>query len=227
LGDASNVWAIGAVIMRLMNTDKDPQQPSYVHDVKKEMEPQLNHDAKRVYSQYLCDLVNLCVRFRTYNRIELPELWNRIKRYTGETIPGYDPDEDGDDKKRFDELQRDIREQMDGDGSDESRLKYPEEKHKIGGPGAKDKGQGNEEQGGGQGDEDLDDEELDDDNQLYGGSGGENLLGVPGGGDDDDELEEFLQGELGGAKLGDLVRYPGDPRGTFDENYDDDEDEDE
>jgi hypothetical protein len=53
LGDASNVWAIGAVIIRLMNTDKDPQQPSYVHDVKKEMEPQLNHDAKRVYSQYL------------------------------------------------------------------------------------------------------------------------------------------------------------------------------
>jgi hypothetical protein len=119
-------------------------------------------------------------------------------------------------------LQRDIREQMDGDGSDESRLKYPEEKHKIGGPGVKDKGQGNEERGGGQGDEDLDD-----DNQLYGGLGGENLLGVPGRGDDDDELEEFLQGELGGAKLGNLVRYPGDPRGTFDDNYDDDQDEDE
>jgi hypothetical protein len=208
LGDASNVWAIGAIIMRLMNTDKDPGQPNYTEVVTGMMEPQLNRDARREYSKYLCDLVDLCVRFRTYNRIELPELWTRIQRYTGEEIPGYDSDEDGDDEDAFDELQRDIREQMDGDGNnDESRLEYPEEKYGIGMPGTtNDEGQG--------------DEDLDDDNQLGGGLGGEGGYGLGLG----DGIEEFLGDDLPGA----IGQYPGHPGGRqIDENYGDEDDYDE
>jgi hypothetical protein len=219
LGDASNVWAIGAIIMRLMNTDKDPGQPNYDEDVTGMMEPQLNRDARREYSTYLCHLMDRCVRFRTYNRIALPELWTRIKRYTGETIPGYDPDEDGDDEDRFDELQRNIREQMDGDGNDESRLQYPEEKYKIGTPGINDEGQGNEEQG---------DEGLDDYNQFGGGSYGEDghEFDLDGG-----AMKKFLKDDLGGKNLGDAnlggatVYYPAGRKPIDDDfDYGDDDD---
>jgi len=191
-----------------MNTDKDPNQPNYTEVVTGMMEPQLNRDARLEYSKYLCDLVDLCVRFRTYNRIELPELWTMIQRYTGETIPGYDPDEDGDDEDAFDELQRNIREQMDGDGNEESRIEYPEEEYRIGMSWTNDEGQG--------------DEDVDDDNQLGGGSGGEALggygLGLGA------EVDEFLGDDLAGA----IGQYPGHPGGRqIDENYSDEDDCDE
>jgi hypothetical protein len=221
LGDASNAWAIGAIIMRLMNLEKNPKQPRYVTDVRGEMEPQLNAGAKKYYSKGLCALVNECVRFRTYDRTALPDLWDRIQRYTGETPAKYDPDDDGDNEGGFDDMQNAIREQKYGDGDDDDySLEYRKEKYKIGLARNKDEGQGNE--------------DLDDDNQHAGGLGDQDSCDEDLGGMKD--LDEFLEDDMGGAKLSDAnlggvnlgggVFPGGRVREPIDEEYDDVEDSD-
>jgi hypothetical protein len=195
--------------MRLMNTEKYVKQPNYQEDVKGEMEPQLNRDARKFYSKYLCDLVDQCVRFRTYHRIELPALWDRIKRYTGDTYPEYNPDDDGDDEDRFNKLRAAISEQKNGSGKNEHRLEYPDEKYKIGMAVSKDKGQGN----GGQGD-----------NDQHGGQDPyeEELGGM-------NELQDFLKDDLDGADLGEVIGgvYPGHGANRHvDEEYDSEEEND-
>ena len=217
LGDASNVWAIGAIIMRMMNLEKKPKQPSYVTDTKGEMEPQLNPSARKYYSKGLCKLVNECVRFRTYNRIELPDLWDRIQRYTGDADAGYDPDDDGGDEGDFEAMKRYIHGQKhgDGDGDDDYSLEYPQEEYKIWMAGKSDGQQGGGKQGAGDlGKDDQPDKEV----------GGQDPYDAVG---DVTELGEFLKDDLGSASLGDAIgrgQYPGGR--IFDENYGDEEEED-
>ena len=218
LGDPSNVWAIGAIIMRLMNLNKIVRQPRYVTDVSGDMEPQLNVGAKKYYSDGLCALVNECVRFRTYSRIKLPDLWERIHDYTGETDAGDDSDsDDGDDKG----LKRDIRGRKYGGGDNEDyHFHYPEEKYKIGLARNKDEGKGNK--------------DLDDDNQHAGEAGDQDSFDEDLGGMK--ELDEFLKDDMGGAKLGDAnlggvnlgggVFPGGRVREPIDEEYDIAEDND-
>jgi hypothetical protein len=167
--------------MRLMNIEHNVRQPSYQKDVKGHMEPQLNDRAREFYSQGLCALVDQCVRFRTYHRIKLPDLWDRIQRYTGVADTEYNPDDDGDDEGRFDDMQNVIYEKKYGDNDKDDHLEYPEEEYKIGLAGNKDEGQGNGRQGN---------EDLDDDDEGDGGLGGidDNLSDIfP---DDEDLVED-------------------------------------
>ena len=217
LGDASNVWAIGAVVMRLMNREIDPGQPHYNREVKGQMEPQLTDDARENYSKYLCDLVDECVRFRTYHRVELPNLWERIARYTGETNAEYDPDVDGTNEEKVEALKHSIREQKYAEGSDETRLVHGEEKYRIG-MAVNDF----EEQG--DGGQNLSDDNLDDDDQQGEELGAENPYGTLLGGMG---LEEILGEEDQSEGHGRRV-YPGDPGfggRDIDEDYDNDEDD--
>lgn len=200
--------------MRLMNTEKNPKQPNYTEDIKGQMEPQLNRDARRAYSKYLCDLVDQCVRFRTYHRIKLPDLWDRIQRYTGDTDAKYNPDDDGDDEERFEKLQEAMYEQKHGVGDNAYRLMYPEEKYKIGMAASKHAKQGDEEQGdGNQGNEDLKD-----------GSEHGVLTGIKLGSDLNEMFsdDEDLVGHGGRRGL-----YPGDREiRHIDDNYGDEEEDD-
>lgn len=196
--------------MRLMNLDKLPtQQPSYdaKWGQKGKMEPHLNASAKKYYSTFLCDLVRECVFFRTYNRIELPELWARIQRFTGEEDAEFDPDVDRGDGGKFEELRDEVYEQKSGDGDVDFRLEYPGEKYKIGMAKPSDKGQG--------------DEDLDDDNQLDGESGGgDPNLGRDFGQEDINNMFDDSEDLFGGA--GDKHSYPSDPVVRhIDEDYDD------
>jgi hypothetical protein len=177
--------------MRLMNIEHNVRQPSYQKDVKGHMEPQLNDRAREFYSQGLCALVDQCVRFRTYHRIKLPDLWDRIQRYTGVADTEYNPDDDGDDEGKFDDMQNVIYEKKYGDNDKDDHLEYPEEEYKIGLAGNKDEGQGNGRQGN---------EDLDDDDEGDGGLGGidDNLNDMFA--DDEDLVEDHGRGVYPGGR---------------------------
>jgi serine/threonine protein kinase len=229
LGDASNVWAIGAIIMRVMNADRNPDQPRYESPVKGQMEPQLTVGARSFYSKYLCDLVDKCVRFRTYHQMELPDLWDDIERYTGRGAAEYHPEIDGEDEKGVRRLKHAIYRQKCGDGDDDDdgddgdgdddkddndcNLVYPEEKYKIGMAS-----NGGKEQGGG---------DLDGNNGSDDGLGGEDPQGAILGGMNINEMlsDDDGLGGVGGLGVGGGL-FPGD--GGYrhiDEDYDDEEED--
>ena len=224
-GDASNVWGIGATIMRLMNRERDAAQPRYAEDVRGQMEPQLHESARDFYSKYLCDLVVGCVQFRTYYRTNLLELWSKITRYTHRTNATYESAIDGDDEDEVEALKRNIRKQKYGDDGDdgddsnnENHLVYAQEKYRIG-MAITDQGeQGDDSQN--QDDENPQDDNPHDDSQQDMGQGLMEQLGLgmgmggvdPFGGALDDELPRGGRG-----------RYPG--ARALDENYDDEEEE--
>jgi len=212
-GDASNVWGIGAIIMRLMNREMNPMQPRYDADVKIRMVPQLFDSAREVYSKYLCDLVDECVRFRTYYRTELPDLWEKIARYTGKANVEYDPEIDGDDEEFVEALKQNILEQKYGEGNDACRLVYAKEKYRIG-MAIND-----------QGEQSQDNQDQDDDNGLGDNSQQGGVMGLlnelNNGLDMDDE--DMYGGALD-EELGKELKYPGGAR-TLDEDYNTEEDQ--
>ncbi len=102
LGEATNVWGVGAIAIRLMNQECYPQGPHYgrpipipddASDEKRQATEQLNayrgaleptpHSAaKTKYSEQLCELVQRCVRYKPASRIKLHKLRQEIRRYT-------------------------------------------------------------------------------------------------------------------------------------------------
>nr|OQO17410.1 hypothetical protein B0A51_14590 [Rachicladosporium sp. CCFEE 5018] len=78
--DASNVWGIGALIMRMMTREADPSQPDYARDTLPDdpSEPQFTPISRTRFSETLIDLVEQCVRGRGRDRILLMDLRRRI-----------------------------------------------------------------------------------------------------------------------------------------------------
>lgn len=123
LSQKTNVWGVGAIIMRLMSRDHSPKGPEY-HDEEsyyKEERPRWRKNA-RAYSKELRSLAEACTAFAPADRPTLRRLQRDIQRYT---TPGLDTD-------RADGMR---------DGVDdivamkpEYQLSYPaeEEKYKIG-----------------------------------------------------------------------------------------------
>lgn len=73
------------------------------------------------------------VRFRTYHRISLDELWTNIQRYRSQANAAFDPDKDGDDRQETERVKRAIRLEKAGPPcDDEDYLYYPKDSYKIG-----------------------------------------------------------------------------------------------
>ena len=87
LGSWTNVWGIGAIMIRLMNRDGDPSSPSF-RDAMEEDSLDMSPDAAR-YSKELKRLVRNCVEYTPQERISLRELRKDILNATGEG-PGED-----------------------------------------------------------------------------------------------------------------------------------------
>lgn len=77
IGAHTNVWAIGATVISLMNLDVYPD--SYAPE--KRHEPKIADEG--FYSSTLNTLVSSCVRWDPEDRITLPELRSRIDRHIG------------------------------------------------------------------------------------------------------------------------------------------------
>lgn len=86
LGEKTNVWGIGAIIMRLMSRDPDPNTPTYVADDGSLLEetPEWKHngDDEATYSRHLQRLVRQCVACRPAERPTLRKLQRRIEEFT-------------------------------------------------------------------------------------------------------------------------------------------------
>ena len=82
LWDYTNVWGIGALLIRLMNRERrrDLTGPSYL---KGPEEPRLNRLAEETYTATLCGLLEQCVRYEPLERIGLRELKDQIRQSTG------------------------------------------------------------------------------------------------------------------------------------------------
>ncbi|KAK3724846.1 hypothetical protein LTR37_000894 [Vermiconidia calcicola] len=90
--DWTNVWGIGAIILRVMNghpesiVNPGPGQgmakgPTYKDGTG---EPQLEADARDHYSWQLCDLVEQCVRFTPSDRIGVRELRRQLREHVND-----------------------------------------------------------------------------------------------------------------------------------------------
>ena len=80
LGEATNVWGIGATIMRLMNRDYYPKEPTYFDetDTFEQQEPLFQNDAQNIYSPHLVKLVRSCVAFAPSRRPTLRDIREEI-----------------------------------------------------------------------------------------------------------------------------------------------------
>lgn len=85
LGDATNVWAIGACLTYLMNRDNPtkPRDPKTEFLSEEDVEPRFNGNAVLFYSEELRGLLGRCTRYWFEDRIGLRELYGEIRRYTG------------------------------------------------------------------------------------------------------------------------------------------------
>lgn len=78
LGEKTNVWGIGAIMIRLMNLDVDLYGPSFHY--REPAQPELKDQMKR-FSE-LDDIVEWCARFAPKDRPSLRELKEMILQYT-------------------------------------------------------------------------------------------------------------------------------------------------
>lgn len=88
VGEKTNVWGIGAIIIRLMSRDNEAAQPLYmdggvIRETAEQGQPLLikNGDTD-VYSKQLRTLAQKCVIFRPRQRPTLRHLQEEILRYT-------------------------------------------------------------------------------------------------------------------------------------------------
>lgn len=79
LGHATNVWGIGAIIMRLMNRQPNPAGPKYIGG--KPETPNFNARG-REYSKPLRELVEKCVQFKPEDRPNLRDVRVQILAWT-------------------------------------------------------------------------------------------------------------------------------------------------
>lgn len=87
IGEKTNVWGIGAIIIRLMSRDTSPEGPIYTDGViireTDQSEPSwANNGNTDVYSKELRDLARSCVNFHAKKRPTLRFLREQILRYT-------------------------------------------------------------------------------------------------------------------------------------------------
>ena len=87
LGEKTNVWGMGATIMRLMNHERDPKRPQFKNN--RPDEPTWRPNQKQKYSSELTELVEWCVRFKPADRPNLRQVKQRIFELT---TPGGDVD---------------------------------------------------------------------------------------------------------------------------------------
>lgn len=85
LGPWTNTWAIGAVMLRLMNHEVVPTGPAYLDP--DDFAPVEGHRAKNGYSLYLLQLVRQCVQYWPGRRINLFELRRGILEMIREDGP--------------------------------------------------------------------------------------------------------------------------------------------
>lgn len=79
LGEKTNVWGIGAVMVRLMNMDPNPEEPSF--GSVKPQKPKVDKDVWDG-SKALRDLVHRCVRFELDRRPNLRGIRRQILEHT-------------------------------------------------------------------------------------------------------------------------------------------------
>ena len=114
LGEKTNVWGIGAVMVRLMSLDPDPVQPDF--EDGEPAEPQIRDGWTG--SDALEELVKECVAYDPSNR---PSLRNIKARILANTTHGEENDE-----------AKGMRGEKHAKGDETLRLHIPSDKYKIG-----------------------------------------------------------------------------------------------
>lgn len=78
LGEATNVWGIGAIILHAMNQDFSIPDTQEDDQGRRLLEPSLTANARRNYSEELSELITNCVADRTIDRPKLKALKQSI-----------------------------------------------------------------------------------------------------------------------------------------------------
>ena len=83
LGAHTNVWAVGGIVIALMNRASSLRGTKVSDFVKGESQPVISEDVRDRYSDQLRNLVERCTQYWPDDRIGLKELLEEIREYTG------------------------------------------------------------------------------------------------------------------------------------------------